>query len=136
MENVLHEDEYFSAMLFLHTKRFVYLNDSLYHRRYRALSTMTDFSIEQKVKSYNSYSKIYRTLEKEFYNPRYNLEQKRFIKRRLIAIYDNLISVDSDDIEKKNSKSFKSINSIDKLYLQVVRKKNYISKLVKTKSFF
>lgn len=79
-ESIIHEDELFSTLLFLHAKSFSYINRSFYNRRYRKGSTMTKKDLEQKIYSFNSYLKIlceyeqllnvkkYKSLEKNYLN--------------------------------------------------------------------
>lgn len=117
-ENVLHEDELFTAQVFLHTKRMMYKNASYYHRRYRSNSIMTDLSSEKKEQSFDSYRVLFNELEKMMKSNKYTKSQKKFIKRQMISIYSGLKN--SQISENKKKKVLKKINSItikDKLFL-------------------
>lgn len=117
-ENVLHEDELFTAQVFLHTKRMMYKNVSYYHRRYRSNSIMTDLSSEKKEQSFDSYRVLFNELEKMMKSNNNTESQKKFIKRQMISIYSGLKN--SQINENKKKKVLKKINSItikDKLFL-------------------
>lgn len=128
IEGALHEDEFFTTLLFASTKKMTYLNIDYYHRRYRTASTMTDEAEEHKLKSFNSYIKVFSELEKEYKSEHYTKNQKQFIKRQLISIYNGLVQNDVRPENKKQLKEFKVITYKDKLFLIGARIKQGLNK--------
>lgn len=114
-EGLLHEDEYFSTMVFVHSTRMSYSDNSFYHRRYRVASTMTENTPLHIKKSFESYIEIFKLLEEEYQSEKFNLNQKAFIKRQLLSIYHGLKSSKVEQSEKKSLKNFKTIGYYDKI---------------------
>lgn len=125
-EGILHEDEYFTSLVFLHSKKMVYDPAFYYHRRYRQASTMTDKSEQQKQRSFDSYLVIYRLLENMYRSSHYNKEQKQFIKRQMLSVYQGLRKSDAaDKIQKKEFVDImRSVPLKEKLFLQLAQLKN------------
>lgn len=124
LEGVMHEDEYYTTCLFVSISSMIYINQTFYHRRYRISSTMTEQSTEHKLKSYNSYFKVFRALEEEYYRLERTTEEKKFIKRQLLSIYHNLSVSTVPHENKKNLKCIKSISLKDKMMLQLITIRN------------
>lgn len=127
LEGVLHEDEYFTTRLFTVIDSMTYLNEDFYHRRYRTASTMTENTKQHKVKSFESYLEVFEALEKEYTSEKYSKNQKEFIKRQLISIYNGLSTSSVDLKRKRQLKQLKSISIKDKLFLTLARIKHSIS---------
>ncbi|MCD8506277.1 MAG: glycosyltransferase [Alkalibacterium thalassium] len=117
LEGVLHEDEYFTTRLFASVERMSYLDEGFYHRRYRLASTMTENTTTHKLKSFDSYLKVFKALEKEYESEKMNPLQKAFIKRQLLSIYNGLKESPVLPENKKQLRDLKSITLKDKLYL-------------------
>ena len=128
IEGALHEDEFFTTLLFASTKTMTYLNKNYYHRRYRTASTMTNETEEHILKSFNSYIKVFSELEKEYKNEHYTKSQKKFIKRQLLSIYNGLTQSDVRPENKKQLKELKAITLKDKLFLIGARVKQGLKK--------
>ncbi|WP_368646135.1 glycosyltransferase family 2 protein [Alkalibacterium putridalgicola] len=126
IEGVLHEDEYFTTVLFANTQRLIYLNKNYYHRRYRTASTMTEQTKQHKLRSFNSYIKVFQALEEEFEKPKYSETQKQFIKRQLLSIYNGLLVSDVHPEMKSRLKKFKSVTLKDKLFVLGARFKQQL----------
>lgn len=123
LEGVLHEDEYFTTRLFTVIRKMVYLNRNFYHRRYRTASTMTESTKAHQLKSFNSYLEVFKGLEEEYKRAEYREDQKAFIKRQLLSIYNGLMTADVPPINKKKLKQLKFITMKDKLFLLASRAK-------------
>lgn len=128
LEGVLHEDEYFTTVLFTNTQKMTYLDKTFYHRRYRTASTMTQYTKKHKIRSFDSYIKVFKALEMEFYKSSYSDEQKQFIKRQLLSIYNGLLMSDVDPAMKRQLKTFKSITLKDKAFVLAARIKQQVNK--------
>lgn len=128
IEGALHEDEFFTTLLFASTKTMTYLNKDYYHRRYRAASTMTEETEAHKLKSFNSYIKVFSKLETEYKKTDYKKSQKQFIKRQLLSIYNGLTQSDVRPENKKKLKQLKAITLKDKLFLVGARIKQQLTK--------
>ncbi|MFJ1626562.1 glycosyltransferase family 2 protein [Marinilactibacillus psychrotolerans] len=120
-EGILHEDEYFSTLVFLHTKKMAYINQFYYHRRYRAASTMTESTLEHKQRSFQSYLKVFQLMEEEYISSQYNQQQKDFLKRQLLSIYNGLLQSPVDTGLKKQLKNITSITAKDRFRIQISR---------------
>lgn len=120
LEGVLHEDEYFTTKLFAVTRKMTYLNRNYYHRRYRTASTMTESTKAHQLNSFNSYLEVFKGLEAEYQKAEYNDNQKAFIKRQLLSIYNGLATADVPPNNKKKLKYLKSVAITDKLYIMAV----------------
>lgn len=120
-EGILHEDEYFSTLVFLHTKKMAYINQSYYHRRYRAASTMTESTLKHKQRSFQSYLKVFQLIEEEYISSQYNQQQKDFLKRQLLSIYNGLLQSPVDTGLKKQLKNITSITAKDRFRIQISR---------------
>lgn len=131
LEGVLHEDEYFTTLLFTLAKKMTYLNENFYHRRFRTASTMTESSKTHKLKSFNSYLEVFKALEAEYVRPCYNQAQKAFIKRQLLSIYSGLVKADVPPIQKKKLKELSTISITDKAKLLVIQLKQKVDNKVK-----
>lgn len=111
-EGILHEDELFTTQIFLNSHSMVYANAFYYNRRYRENSIMTNQSQERLKRTADSYSIIFKELEKLYLNNEYSKEQKKLIKRQMISIYSGLKKSNSGRSEK-----LKGITMLDKAYL-------------------
>ena len=118
---IIHEDEVFSALLFLYARSCVYLNKDFYRRRYRAGSTMTDKTEEQVERSFNSYIKIIDYYENLLLNTHLTESQKFFLKYRINSIYRPL-KQQATDATKKEALDRVSENHV----YYSARYKNYI----------
>lgn len=128
IEGVLHEDEYFTTVLFANTQRMIYLNKNYYHRRYRTASTMTEQTKQHKLRSFNSYIKVFQALEEEYKQSKYSERQKQFIKRQLLSIYNGLLISDVHPELKRQLKQFKTVTLKDKLFVLGARFKQQLKK--------
>ncbi|GEK91063.1 glycosyltransferase family 2 protein [Alkalibacterium kapii] len=128
IEGVLHEDEYFTTILFANTQRMTYLNQNFFHRRYRTASTMTAHTKQHKLKSFNSYIKVFKALEEEYAKQKYSEMQKQFIKRQLLSIYNGLVTSDVHPEMKRRLKQFKTVKLKDKLFILGSRLKQQMRK--------
>lgn len=122
-EGILHEDEYFSTKVFIHTQVMTYVNQFLYHRRYRVASTMTESTPNHKKKSFESYLKVFKLIEDDYYSDQYNEQQKAFLKRQLLSIYNGLQQSSVKLSRKKKLNNLKSISFTDKLRVNISRLK-------------
>ncbi|MFO8069862.1 MAG: hypothetical protein R6U02_07850, partial [Alkalibacterium sp.] len=128
LEGVLHEDEYFTTVLFVNTQKMTYSNKDFYHRRYRTASTMTQHSKEHKLRSFDSYLKVFEALDKEYQKETYSDKQKQFIKRQLLSIYNALLISDVHPERKKELKKFETITLKDKLFILAARLKQQLNR--------
>lgn len=87
VESIIHEDEWFTTMIFLHANNCAYINQSFYHRRYRAGSTMTISSINHKKHSFKSYITIIRGYQKILEETKLSKEDVFFLKTRINSIF-------------------------------------------------
>jgi hypothetical protein len=117
LEGVLHEDEYFTTKLFVHSKRMAYINKSFYHRRYRLASTMTERTPHHRRKSFDSYMEVFRQLEKEYRNEKFSNIEKKFIKRQMLSVYHGMKISNMPAVLKKDLEKLTSITLIDRLRL-------------------
>ncbi|MBM6614271.1 glycosyltransferase [Desemzia sp. RIT804] len=128
-EGILHEDELFTAQLFLAVESMMYMNRFYYNRRYRENSIMTTQSPERLKRTFDSYLIIYKELERLYFNDIYSNEQRKMIKRQMLSIYSGM---GNSQIEKKlkepSMKKLKGITKIDKLYLQLQKMIHSIKK--------
>ncbi|MFL2116433.1 glycosyltransferase family 2 protein [Marinilactibacillus psychrotolerans] len=120
-EGILHEDEYFSTLVFLHAKKMAYINQFYYHRRYRVASTMTESTPRHKQRSFESYLKVFQLMEEEYISSQYNQQQKGFLKRQLLSIYNGLLQSPVDTGLKKQLKNITSITAKDRFRIQISR---------------
>jgi len=127
LEGVLHEDEYFTTRLFASVERMSYLDEGFYHRRYRLASTMTENTTTHKLKSFDSYLKVFKALEKEYESEKMNPSQKEFIKRQLLSIYNGLKESPVPPENKRKLREIKSVSIKDKAYLQLARLKQSLN---------
>lgn len=121
LEGVLHEDEYFTTLLFTVIQNMIYLNRDFYHRRYRAASTMTENTDAHKVKSFESYLEVFKALEEEYTSDKYSKNQKSFIKRQLVSVYNGLQQSGLALKRKKELRPLKVITLKDKAFLFLTR---------------
>ncbi|MCC5894499.1 MAG: glycosyltransferase [Alkalibacterium sp.] len=128
LEGVLHEDEYFTTRLFTVIESMVYLDEDFYHRRYRVASTMTENSKAHKLKSFDSYLEVFRALEEVYTDDKLTESQKAFIKRQLLSIYNGLRTAQQDIPSKRKLNISNTITIKDKLFLQLARLKQAMSK--------
>ncbi|MEG0679281.1 MAG: capsule biosynthesis protein CapA, partial [Carnobacterium sp.] len=116
-EDIIHEDELFTPQVFVHIKKMMYVNAFYYYRRYRENSIMTIQTPEQLKRSFDSYFKIFKELERLYESNEYKKEQKKLVKRQMLSIYNG---IQESKIEEKTSvKELKSISLIDKGYLKL-----------------
>ncbi|OJF94718.1 glycosyltransferase family 2 protein [Alkalibacterium sp. 20] len=127
-EGVLHEDEYFTTVLFANTIKMTYLDNDYYHRRYRIASTMTEHTKKHKLRSFDSYLNVFEALEKEHQKESYSDQQKQLIKRQLLSIYNALLISEVNPERKKQLKKFESITLKDKLFVQAARLKQHLKR--------
>lgn len=121
-EGILHEDELFTTQIFLNSHSMIYANDFYYNRRYRENSIMTNQSQERLKRTVDSYTIIFKELEKLYVNNEYSKEQKKLIKRQMLSIYSGLLNSKLDKDEKKDIlEELKTINMLDKTYLTMQR---------------
>lgn len=118
-EGILHEDEYFTTVLFAESKRMVFINKVFYHRRYRSSSTMTEMTPAHKRKSFVSYMEVFQLLEKKYLSNKYDKNQKKLIKRQLISIYYGMKKSNVAPILKRDLKKLNTITIIDKFRIQL-----------------
>ena len=128
LEGVLHEDEYFTTRLFASVESMSYLNESFYHRRYRLASTMTENTNTHKLKSFDSYLKVFKALEKEYDSEKMNPLQKAFIKRQLLSIYNGLKESPVPPENKRKLREIKSLSIKDKTFLKLANLKQVLNK--------
>ncbi|WP_161878209.1 glycosyltransferase family 2 protein [Alkalibacterium sp. MB6] len=121
LEGVLHEDEYFTTRLFYAIESMTYINKAYYNRRYRVASTMTEQSNLHKLKSFESYLKIFKALEKDYQRPELKPAQKQFIKRQLLSVYNGLQQADIHPENKRKLKELKSVTFKDKVFLVLAK---------------
>ena len=121
LEGVLHEDEYFTTRLFCAVESMTYINKPHYNRRYRVASTMTEQSNLHKLKSFESYLKIFKALEKDYQRPELKPAQKQFIKRQLLSVYNGLQQADIHPVNKRKLKELKSVTFKDKVFLVLAK---------------
>jgi len=126
LEGVLHEDEYFTTRLFISIESMTYLNKAYYNRRYRIASTMTEQSNLHKIKSFESYLKIFKALEKEHQRTDLGQTKKQFIKRQMLSVYNGLQQADIHPENKRKLKELKSVTFKDKIFLSMSRFKQRI----------
>ncbi|GAB2479848.1 glycosyltransferase [Alkalibacterium psychrotolerans] len=126
IEGALHEDEYFTTVLFANLNKMIYLDKNYYHRRYRTASTMTVRTNHHKLKSFVSYIKIFKSLEAEYMKEKYSDLQRCFIKRQLLSIYNGLQMSDVHPEQKRQLSKFKSVTFRDKLFIRGVRLKQHL----------
>lgn len=135
-EGILHEDELFTTQVFLNTRSMIYANAFYYNRRYRENSIMTNQSPERLKRTGDSYSIIFKELEKLYVNNEYSKEQNKLIKRQMISIYSGLKKSTSDGSKRyEEIKKLKSINLMDRLYMYVHKTISFVKKLNESKKF-
>lgn len=118
---IIHEDEVFSALLFLYARSCVYINKDFYRRRYRAGSTMTDKTEEQVERSFSSYIKIIEYYERLLMNDHLTENQKFFLKYRINSIYRPL------EQQAKNGRKKEALDKVSRNYVYYSASyKNYI----------
>lgn len=120
-ESVLHEDEYFTTKVFLASQRMSYLNQFFYHRRYRVASTMTESTPFHKKRSFDSYLEVFKLLEKAYHSDQYDADEKVFLKRQLLSIYNGLQQSKVEPEMKIVLRDLKSVALMDKIRLSASR---------------
>lgn len=119
-EGILHEDELFTAQIFLAIDSMMYQNAFYYHRRYRENSIMTDQNPKRLKKTIDSYYRIYIELEKLYVKDEVIKEQKKLIKRQMLSIYSGVINNPLPVTEKEQVlKQMSAITVTEKIYLKV-----------------
>lgn len=118
-EEVIHEDELFTTHLFVEISSMAYINKGYYHRRYRVSSTMTELTNPHRLKSFDSYIEVYKELENLYEDSSYSSQEKQFIKRQMISIYNGLLQLDVPSFKRKALKDLKYITLKDKLHIQI-----------------
>ncbi|MFL2100925.1 glycosyltransferase [Desemzia sp. FAM 23991] len=119
-EGILHEDELFTAQVFLAIDSMMYQNAFYYHRRYRENSIMTDQNPKRLNKTIDSYYRIYIELEKLYVKDEVIKEQKKLIKRQMLSIYSGVINIPLPAKEKEQVlKQMSAITITEKIYLKV-----------------
>ena len=124
LEGVLHEDEYFTTRLFISIESMTYLNKAYYNRRYRIASTMTEQSNLHKIKSFESYLKIFKALENQYESESLAPMQKAFVKRQLLSIYNGLKLSSIPAESKRKLRKLRVITLKDKMFLTIARIKH------------
>ena len=89
---------------------------------------MTAHTKQHKLKSFNSYIKVFKALEEEYAKQKYSEMQKQFIKRQLLSIYNGLVTSDVHPEMKRQLKQFKSVTLKDKLFIIGSRLKQRFAK--------
>ncbi|MCA9766821.1 MAG: glycosyltransferase [Carnobacterium sp.] len=123
-EDIIHEDELFTPQVFIHIKTMMYVNAFYYYRRYRENSIMTIQTPEQLQRSFDSYVKIGKELERHYKNKEYTKAQKKLIKRQVLSIYSGL--KESKVVQNQSIHSFEILSILDKSYLKI---RNYWHKI-------
>lgn len=126
-EGIIHEDEYFTIKLFVSIKNMTYVNQSLYNRRYRVASTMTENAPAHKKNSFKSYLEIFKLVDQLYQSDQYNEEQKIFLKRQLISIYNGLQESDVSSAQKKELHHLSTITLKDRLHIKVSKVRRWIN---------
>lgn len=119
--DIIHEDEVFTAMIFLYASNCLYVNKFFYNRRYRTGSTMTEKSEAQTEKSYNSYIKIIKIYNKILETSELSSTQQFFLEYRINSIYHPLLKSSKTEQQRKTLENLKE----DKRYYSS-HYKNYI----------
>jgi len=128
LEDVLHEDEYFTTRLFYRIESMTYLNKAYYYRRYRVGSTMTEVSNIHKLRSYDSYFKVFKALEEDYRRKDISQAQKQFIKRRMLSLYNALQRSDIHPEKKRNMRELKVVTPRDRVFLFMAKLKHRSNK--------
>lgn len=128
LEGVLHEDEYFTTRLFISIRSMTYLNEAFYHRRFRIASTMTENTNKHKLKSFDSYLEVFKSLEQEYRSANLTESQQAFIKRQLLSIYNGLRESQVPLEYKKKLRDLKSITFKDKMFIEIAKLKHRMNK--------
>ncbi len=130
---IIHEDELFSTLVYLHTNRAMYDGNFYHKRRYRADSVMTSqIKVEKAKRSFDSYLTVIEEISKLLRIYKENAERK-FIKSRLYSIYIGLQTRGVESKYKKEMlKKFDGLTTIEKkyYYLHYIMK-NYIKRLTR-----
>lgn len=117
-ENIIHEDEQFSAMIFFYSSNCIYVNKFFYNRRYRSGSTMTESTKTQKQKSFYAYVQIIDYYETFLENKKNSNNEKKFIKYRINSIFYLL---EKSNLNSKQKQKLKEIKK-NKIYYSVLYK--------------
>jgi len=96
-EGIIHEDELFTSVLYLHISSAKYVDQNLYKRRYRKDSTTMDKSEQQLKKSFSSYVRIIKEYQQLLANESLNNVKKDFIKFRINSIMYSLCDFSIDE---------------------------------------
>jgi len=112
---IVHEDELFTLEVFLNTNSMMYKSNYYYQRRYRLNSTMTNKSIESRVKSFDSRCIILNELNKLLISYTNKLEV-RLINKRIRATTATLIYKYQDIDKNYRRKKIKSIENLSLIY--------------------
>ena len=124
-KNIIHEDEVFSAMLFLYATNCLYVNKYFYNRRYRAGSTMTEKSKEQIEKSFNSYIKIIKIYQELIAKSKLSSDQQFFLEYRINSIYHPLVKLANTELQKITlnniKKNRKYYSTVYKKYIRILK---------------
>lgn len=118
-QGFIHEDDVFTTHLFTEAESMTYLNEALYHRRYRVSSTMTELSKAHKVKSFKAYFKAFEKLEELYLKSEYSKDQKKFVKRQMMSVYNGLLNADVPPQMKKDLRDIKTLSVKDKLQVRI-----------------
>lgn len=135
-EKIIHEDELFSAELFLKANSCSFINEAFYNRRYRKGSTMTERTFKQKKYSFDSYIKIINEYENFREGLKLEKNEKFFIKYRINTLFLLLLNYQFDnEYTNKEIKKIKN-NKIHytkkfKFYIRIVK----ICEIIKSKLF-
>lgn len=118
---IMHEDELFSLLVYLHTNCAMYDTNLYYKRRYREGSIMTSQQYEKTKKSFDSYCKLI-----EIFNDllkKYQIDdEKRLIKSRIRSIYIGLKEKNNINKTYKKEKisQLSGVTINDKLYYTMI----------------
>jgi len=118
-EGFIHEDDVFTTQLFTEVESMTYLNEALYHRRYRTSSTMTEESKEHKIQSFKAYFKAFKRLEQLYLRNEYTDKQKKFVKRQMMSVYNGLLNADVSREMKKELREIQTLSMKDKLQVRI-----------------
>jgi len=118
-EGFIHEDDVFTTHLFTEVESMVYLNEDLYHRRYRTSSTMTEESREHKSQSFKAYLEAFKKLEQLYVRDDYTNSQKKFVKRQMMSVYNGLLNADVPEEMKKELRKIQTLSMKDKLQVRI-----------------
>lgn len=120
-EGLIHEDELFTPILFVHCTTFEYVNMRFFNRRYREGSIMT--SNNKKKISIENYQIVNKELEKYLVNYNLSKDDTSFIMDRISAISYIIHSIDiTNEIITKNY-NYSKLSFSKKIKLFVKRRR-------------